>query len=40
MQLNAFKRKKAQAFPPIHDKALKKSVLLLGDISSTEIPER
>ncbi len=40
MQLNAFKRKKAQTFPPIHDKGLKKSVLLLGDISSTEIPER
>ncbi len=35
MQLNAFKRKKAQTFPPIHDKGLKKSVLLLGDISNT-----
>ena len=28
MQLNAFKRKKAQTFPPIHDKGLKKSVVL------------
>lgn|GEM_PF-3690808 len=40
MQLNASKRKKAQTFPPIHDKGLKKSVLPLWDFSTTDIAKQ